>query len=270
MKILVGTLIFLAAAVVLVWIGLQIRPRPFALFPRQPVELQTIPLPDGLPAPVERFYREVYGESIPVIDTAVITGRATMRISSITFPARFRFSHIAGQDYRHYIEATIYGLPLMKVNESYVDGKGRMELPFGTIENEPKIDQAANLGLWAESIWLPAVYLTDPLVRWEAIDDETARLVVPFEDRETSFIVRFDPQTNLVTHLEAMRYRDASDEAKILWIDEAIEWGMLNGQLTMTSASVTWMDQGSPWAVFQVEEIVFNQDLETYILQKGE
>jgi transposase InsO family protein len=54
---------------------------------------------------VERFYRVIYGHQIPVIESAVISGRAQMRLFGITFPGCFRFTHIAGQDYRHYIEA---------------------------------------------------------------------------------------------------------------------------------------------------------------------
>jgi hypothetical protein len=46
----------------------------------------------------------------------------------------------------------VLGIPAITVNEHYLDGHSRLELPFGTVENEPKIDMAANLGLWAESI----------------------------------------------------------------------------------------------------------------------
>jgi hypothetical protein len=35
----------------------------------------------------------------------------------------------------------------MKADESYINKNSRMVLPFGTIENESKVDQAANLGL---------------------------------------------------------------------------------------------------------------------------
>jgi hypothetical protein len=55
----------------------------------------------------------------------------------------FRFTYLAGQGYHHYIETTVFGYPVMKVNEWYLDNKACMELPVGVVENEPKIDQAA-------------------------------------------------------------------------------------------------------------------------------
>lgn len=177
LSILIGALV---AIPIVGWIGLRVKPKSFPAYPGQTPSLDTVELPADLPAPVARYYKVTIGDRIPVIESAVITGRATVRFTGIRFPARFRFTHIAGQNYRHYIEATIFGYPILKVNEHYLDGKSRLELPFGVVENEPKVDMAANLGLWAESIWLPTVFITDPRVRWEAIDDTAARLVVPF------------------------------------------------------------------------------------------
>ena len=148
--------ILLAIFVVLflaVWIGLQIQPKSFAAYDAPTTSLQTIPLPDELPAPVERFYRQPYGDAIPVINSAVISGTGRLRINGITLPARFRFVHIAGQDYRHYIENTFFGIPILKVNEHFLNGQGRLELPFG-ISTGPQVDQGANLALWAEAIWV--------------------------------------------------------------------------------------------------------------------
>lgn len=261
----------LIVLIVLGWLGLQIQPASFAAFPQKSGEIKTMPLPKGLPAPVERFYRKLYGENIPVITSAVVTGRATMRPPGMpTFPARFRFTHDAGKAYRHYFELTWFGLPMIIGNEHFINGKGRLELPFG-VEEGDKINQGATLGLWAESLWFPAIYLADARVRWEAIDDETALLVVPSptDNRQERLVVRFDPDTNLVTWFESMRYHNEASTFKVLWLNQVVEWKMLNGQLTNTTGAAIWMDDGKPWAVFNVQDIVFNVGVKEYIRQKG-
>lgn len=270
MKIIVTVLIVLVALTAVGWLGLQIKPRPFASYPEATPSLQTVPLPDDLPAPVERFYRQLYGDEVPLITSAVVSGRARMRPFGVTLPARFRFTHEAGQGYRHYIEATFFGIPIMKVNEHYLEGHGRLDLPLLGVTEGPKTNQGANLGLWAESTYLPAIWITDERVRWEAVDGETAVLVVPFGAEEQRFVVRFDPETGKLLVMEAMRYRDEAGE-KILWLAASVPGATIaaDGAMLEATGSATWVDQGTPWATFTAEEIVYNVDVQTYIRGEG-
>jgi hypothetical protein len=267
--VILSTLAVLLVLGILAWLGLRVRPRPFPPYPEQTPTRNTAELPGNLPEPVSRFYETILGDRIPIIESAVITGRGSLRFRGITFPARLRFTHDAGLGYRHYIEATIFGFPLMKVNEHYLDGKSRMELPVGVIENEPKVDMAANLGLWGESVWLPSIFVTNPRVRWEPIDDTTARLVVPFGEEEDSFTVTFDAESSLMQSMEALRYREATDDAKIPWLLEALECKTFHGVRIPSLASVTWQDEGTPWLIIEVEEVAFNVDIEEYIRARG-
>jgi len=263
---LIGVLVVLAAGG---WLGLQVRPKPFPPYPERTSILATVELPAGLPAPVARYYKTIVEGQVPIIESAVISGRGKLRVKGITFPARFRFTYIAGQGYRRYIEATVFGYPVMKVNEWYLDGKARMELPVGVIENEPKIDMAANLALWGEAVWMPSILITDARVRWEAVDDGTARLVVPFGDEEDAFTVAFDRQTGLIRMMEAMRYREATDEAKIPWRNELLGWQSFHGIEVPSLVATTWLDEGAPWAMWTIEDVVYNVDVSEYIRARG-
>jgi hypothetical protein len=79
MKVIYTILIILAVLVLIGWIGLQVKPKPFSKPSLTEGEKRTIALPSGLPKPVERFYRATYGEQIPVIETVILIGRGRMR-----------------------------------------------------------------------------------------------------------------------------------------------------------------------------------------------
>ncbi len=261
----------LAILLVTGWLGLRVKPKLFPLAALPQAEIKTVPLPQGLPAPVERFYRAVYGDQIPVIETVVITGRGRIRPFGVWLPARFVFVHNAGRDYRHYIEATFFGLPFLKVNEGILDGKSFFESPMGNYADDPNTNQAANLAVWAEGGWFPALWVTDPRARWQAVDAHTAILFAPFEDGEESFVVRFNPQTGLLDMMEAMRYRDPGEgKARILWITRNEPGDLIPGTKIGAVGSATWMDQGRPWAFFSVEEIAYNLDVRAYIRARGQ
>ena len=131
------------------------------------------------------------------------------------------------------------------------------------------MDQAANLGLWSETLIFPAVYLTTAGVRWEAIDDRTARLIVPGKEGDDHFTVRFNESDGLVEWMEAARWKNAGDQEKTRWQAQAIEWGEVAGCWMPTLFSAQWMDEESPWLVVRVEDVTWNIDVGAYIHQNG-
>jgi hypothetical protein len=191
-------------------------------------------------------------------------------VMKISLPARFVFVHNAGKDYRHYIEATFFGWPFLKVNEGYVDGQSFFESPMGAHYDDPNTNQGANLALWAEGAMFPSIFITDPRARWLPVDDHTALLYVPFEGKEDNFVVRFDPETGLIGSMEAMRFREPGDDkSKILWITRHEAEPAIPGTRIGAVGSATWLDQGRPWAIFTVEDAVYNVDVGQYIRQRG-
>ncbi len=249
-------------------VGLRFKPAPLPAFPAPATSVETVPLPAGLPAPVERFYRQTYGDTIPIYHSAVMTGRGSLRLMGITFPSRMRFSHISGKDYRHYFELTFFGQTILKANEAYLDGHNRLELPFVTQEDNPCDDSAANQGLWAESLAYPAIFLTDPRVHWAPIDTTHASLFVPYGDTEQVFTIQFDPQSGELTHFETMRCRD-NKVGRIRWFGDITSTKGQDGKTRNTVLSATWEDEGTPWLIVEVEDSNYNADLGSYIGKKG-
>lgn len=266
------------------WLGFNKPARPFPNYPqRTPQPFETMPLPDDLPAPVARFYRKTVGEQVPVIHSAVMTLSGSLQFGGLRFPARMRFTHRAGYDYRHYIEALVFGYPLMKVNERYVDGVGRMELPVGIVEDQPHINSAANMAVWGEAFYMPSLFITDPRVRWQAVDDTTAHLIVPYEGSTTEpeqvFTITFDPRTDLITRIETMRYKDTPD-TRYRWVITGSDWRKINGMLIPQTGTVQWgapegtstpddSDLEAPWLRMRMDDIVYNVDVSSYLYQRG-
>lgn len=265
MKIALIILIVLAALVLIGWLGLQIQPAPFPAYAGAPGDIKSVPLPAGLPAPVERYYRVIYGDQVPVLDTVVITGRGTMKPAfNIALPVRFLIVHNAGRDYRHYFEATWFGIPILKVDEGYIDGKSFFESPMGTYYDDPNSNQGANLAVWAEAAWFPALWVTDPRARWQEVDEHTALLFVPFEDGEENFVVRFNPETGIMDLMEAMRFRGNTDSQKVLWLTYGAPDAASGGD-----SFAMWLDAGKPWLKFNIESMVFNADVSEFIRGRG-
>lgn len=245
------------------WLGLRFLPKPFAPHPADPeapADLASVDLPDGLPAPVRRYAKVTIGDRLPVVRTAVISGRGWLRFGPVTVPARFRFYHLAGRSYHHSMQATWFGLPILRVEESYHRGRSLFKMPFGTLDNDPATNRAACMGLWAESIWLPTILFTDPRVRWEADGDAAARLTYPYGEIEDSLLFRFDPASGLPVEIIGMRNRGKAEEF-IEWRNVALRWQTLNAIQIPIDAETIWADQGYAWARWRVERVDYNVDV---------
>jgi hypothetical protein len=228
----------LAALGLLGWLGLRLQPSAYPPYKEPAPPLEMRPLPAGLPEPVERFYRQTYGDKVPVITSAVVSGRGSMAPFGMALPMRFRMHYAIGQDYRSEFQATFFRIPIMSAVETYIDGHGVGQMPMGTDEGA-WFDQALNVRIWCELLeWMPAALLGDSRVAWVPVDESLAVLRVPFAGGQESIVVRFDPGTGGLTHFEAMKGRTASE--KVLWI---------NG---------IWFDQGKPWITLNIEEMLFN------------
>ena len=186
-------------------------------------------------------------------------------------PTRFRFYYDAtSSSYYHDIQATWFTLPFMRIHERNLEGHAILDLGIlGRIEDDPHINQSAIQGYWAEVLgWVPSVALTDPRVRWEAVDANTARLMLPGLDDEGALTVTFDAATGLIAGIESQRYQNEKQPERSRWYNQVLEWGDVDGLSVAVRAQTQWEDN-APWATWEVEQISFNVDISARLAQFG-
>lgn len=268
LKIITGLALGLATLLGLAWFGTRAPITSFDTSVSQSRDIGKVKVPGGLPNPVARYIKAAFGDSIPVIESAIVQGKADLVFNGIPFPGRFRFYHDAGKAYYHYIQLGWFGQPIVTVNERYQDRVAIMEIPGSWVEDDPNTNAAANLGLWAESIWLPSIWFTDTRIRWETVDETSARLIVPDAAPEENLVVRFDPHTDLIIDMTAMRYQTSTSTTRTRWTNRILSWQNFNGILLPASADIQW-GSDAPWATWHVETVSYNVDVSGRLAQFG-
>jgi hypothetical protein len=134
----------------------------------------------------------------------------------------------------------------------------------GKADTGAQIDQGSNMILFAEGPLYPAIFVTDPRIRWVAIDDTSAQMFFPFGDEEDSMTVYFDPQTDLITKMTALRYFGASGE-KEPWRVDFLSWQVVDGMMIPLRSAITWEKQGKPWSYWDIAGVAWNVDLSTVL-----
>ncbi len=257
--VLVG---IVAVLLTIVWLGFQIEPESFPSHPEDTKDAGTVNVSPDIPEPVKRYFEATAGSHVPVMRSAVVWGKAKLRINGIWMPVRSKTYYFSGQAFHRYMEVTWFSWTILKVSDVYRNGKGftKIEGMLNKTETGEKIDQGSNLALWAEIVFIPSVSLTDTRARWGVVDNDSARLVVPNGEKNDSLDFKFDPKTGLITQILAMRYKGQNEE-KTPWLINITEWMTSHYVKIPSRFSVTGEDEGSPWSYWTVEDVEYNVDV---------
>ncbi len=269
--VIIVVIVFIIVLLSIGWVGFQIEPDSFPPHPDKTQDAGTVELPPDLPEPVLRYSEMAVGSHVPVIKSAVVWGKAKLRINGIWMPVRFKTYYLPGQAFYRFMEVIWFGRPILKGHDTYINGEGAMKIEgiLNMRETGEKINQAQNLALWGEVVFTPSVFVTDDRASWEAVDEVTARLVVPLGEQKDRLLFKFDPKTNLITHVSARRYR-SQEETKTLWLIEITDWRTFHSVKIPVRFAVTWEDEGSPWSYWTVEGVEYNVDITEMIKDNPE
>lgn len=176
---------------------------------------------DPLPEPVARYFALVLPENQPHIHSARIrwSGEFQMRPGGGWAPF-VAVQHFTSRPPGFVWDAEIRMVPLISVHvrDGYRAGTGTMQARLGRVipvVNEggtPEMAESALARWLGEAAWFPTALLPSNGVRWEAVDDSTARATVVDGPASASAEFHFAP-TGEITRMAALRYRDVDGVA---------------------------------------------------------
>lgn len=151
--------------------------------PPQPTRFEAREL-EGLPAPVQRYFRAVLKEGQPLIAAAIIEMTGTINLSATgeqwkSFTSRQRVAIRRPGFIWDAQVAMLPGLPV-RVVDSYIAGKGLLHAAVlglfrvADVSGEGEIARGELMRYFAEAPWYPTALLPSQGVQWAALDDQSA------------------------------------------------------------------------------------------------
>lgn len=140
---------------------------------------------DRLPAPVQRYFRAVLTDGAPIVAAATVAHAGTFNMGETQdqwkpFTSEQRVVTQAPGFVWNGRIAMLPGVPVL-VHDAYVAGEGLLRPAiFGLItlvnlQGKGEIARGELMRFFAEAAWYPTALLPSQGVRWEAIDDTSAR-----------------------------------------------------------------------------------------------
>lgn len=172
---------------------------------------------ENLPSPLRRYFRAVLKDGQPIVSAARLTHEGQFNMGETQAKwSRFTSSQVAftrrpGFDWDGRI-AMAPGLNVL-VHDAYVAGEGILHVELlglvtlADIRGTPEAAQGELMRFLAEAAWYPTALLPSQGVRWEAIDNMSARATLTDGATTVSLDFRFDAEGLISGVQAAARHR---------------------------------------------------------------
>ena len=157
---------------------------------------------DGLPPPVQRYFRAVLKVGQPMVAAASMEHDGTFNMSEAgeqwkPFTSTQRvLTRRPGFDWNGRI-SMLPGLPV-RVHDAYVAGEGILHatllglITLADLRGTREMAQGELMRYLAEAPWYPTALLPSQGVRWEAVDERSARATLADGEIAATLLFRFD------------------------------------------------------------------------------
>ncbi len=203
---------------------------------------------EGLPAPVQRFFRTVIKDGQAIVSAVKLSQQGLFNMSETEnkwspFTAtQLVITQRPGFDW----DARIQMAPGVNafVHDTYLLGEGSLHASLlglftvAKMHGAPENNQGELLRFFAEATWYPTALLPSQGVRWDAIDDTSARATLTDGATTVSLVFQFNAEGAIATCRAEARYRDKL--TAMPWSGRFWEYSVRNGMLIPLEGEVGW------------------------------
>jgi len=209
-----------------------------------------------LPPPVQRYFRAVLQDGAPMIAAVRMAHAGTFNLSESGeqwkdfTSTQYVLARRPGFDWDGRI-AMLPGLPV-RVHDAYVGGEGILHatllglLTLADLRGTPEVAQGELMRYLAEAPWYPTVLLPSQGVRWDAVDETSAKATLRDGEVTATPLFRFDAN-GLIAAVSA-EARGRTVQGKLVptpWEGRWWNYEARGGMRVPTEGEVAWLLPGS-------------------------
>jgi len=212
---------------------------------------------EGLPAPVQRYFRAVLKKGQPLIAAVSVehTGTFNMSETGEQWKPFKSTQRVISQRPGFVWDARIRMAPSMTVHvhDAYVAGEGVLTAKlFGLLTvmkqlSTPELAQGELMRFFAEGAWYPTALLPSQGVVWEAIDDTQASATLTDGTTTVKLVFQFDAKGLINSVRSDGRYREVDGvQVATPWQGRFWDYELRDGMLIPLEGEVSWLLQEGP------------------------
>jgi len=159
---------------------------------------------NGLPAPVQRYFHAVLTDGQPMILAVTIEHTGTFNMSETGEQWRLFTSiqRVITNRQGFVWDGKIKMMPglTVRVHDAYIAGEGILHaslfglISLANIRGTPEMTSSELMRFFAEAVWYPTALLPTQGVRWEAVNDSSAKATLKDGETTVTLLFRFNEE----------------------------------------------------------------------------
>ena len=213
---------------------------------------------DGLPAPVQRFFRAALKDGQPIVAALAIEHRGTFNLTAEGRDQWKPFTstqRVVTRRPGFVWDGRVSAVPgvAVHVHDAYIAGEGILHPAVlglltltdlrGTGTEPGGVAQGEFLRYLAETAWYPSALLPSQGARWSAVDTQSAEVTLGDGAVSATMLFRFDAQTGLIDSVRAETRGRAVGNAVVMtpWEGRWSDYAERDGMKVPTKGEVAWL-----------------------------